>query len=500
MTNIKRTEKLGLIELNVVNDDDSEYEAENVKELRKCPRCGLSALNIKMNHDRKLNDCLSKTCDGAPITLSDTQIIRLIHKHAHFRCMNGECGVKMLETPIKFAEMGSRYTCRLEWLVFNAYLSKSPKEIIASCSNSLPKGETWISEQAIKDIYQRISKKLDDYVPERWNRPKELGFHVVEDWGRTLLIAMDFGIPTVLDVLNDINTETIRAFSEKFGLQDIKVIWVDLLPVLMNNIREVFPEAEIRAGRPQLEERINKAIKDELSESGGREYKAIYGTIAGDINADDDHADDEGTKKKVERIARIFKRTPSLEALGEMRKKAKNAPKGTVLKEIDEIRDKTKKDLSKAVLDLYKDLDSFKAVLENTEDFDPENENGTNYSSCNQAIDSVVDEAMENRRRKVSPETLRSLILYGSGVNSMIPPEIANQRIRDFEEFKKEYEAVFANRIRHDEEELTSREQYLIRIFDYYDIRYTENVITCFGQPLEKVAARLRDYAAFFFS
>ena len=158
MTNIKRTEKLGLKELNVVNDDDSEYEAENVEELRKCPRCGLSALNIKMNHDRKLNDCLSKTCDGAPITLSDTQIIRLIHKHAHFRCMNGECDVKMLETPIKFAEMGSRYTCRLEWLVFNAYLSKSPKEIIASCSNSLPKGETWISEQAIKDIYAHPEK------------------------------------------------------------------------------------------------------------------------------------------------------------------------------------------------------------------------------------------------------------------------------------------------------------------------------------------------------
>ena len=137
----------------IIDDDDSEYEAENVKELRRCPKCGLSVISFKMNHDRKLNDCLSKTRNGAPIMLSDTQIIRLIHKHAHFCCMNEECNVKMFETPIKFAEKGSRYTCRLEWLVFNAYLSNSPKEIIASCSNSLPKGEAWISEQAIKNIY-----------------------------------------------------------------------------------------------------------------------------------------------------------------------------------------------------------------------------------------------------------------------------------------------------------------------------------------------------------
>ncbi len=147
------------------------------------------------------------------------------------------------------------------------------------------------------------------------------------------------------------------------------------------------------------------------------------------------------------------------------------------------------------------DLDFFRAVLENTKDFDPENENGTNYSSCNQAIDSVVNEAMENRRRKVSQETLRSLILYGSGVNSMIAPDIANQKIRDFEEFKKEYlEAVFANRNGHDEQELASREQYLTKVFDLYDIRYKENGLACFGQPLEKVAARLIGYAEFYFS
>ena len=509
----ERTRKLRLNELNVINDDDDHlYLAMNKEEMKKCRACGQKySLAKTRTHMRALTDILADRKNYIITDAENYQLIKLIHQHGHFFCQDDECKAKnkMQETPITFAEKGSRFTCRMEWAIFNSLLAY-PATKIAELMNGrlrsdgeIPKKPS-ISKTTLQKVFLRITSKLDELIPPVRTTPQSMGFHTIEAGKRSYLYAMDFSHFALIDVLE--GAESLTEFSKKYNKDEIDTIWIDVNPALLDSVRAAFPKSTICVGRPQLIHRINKAIKQEVKESAIKP-RTIYKIVTKESIPC--HKELRESKKKARMRKRALDRFPALSLLAKQISAIEMANSDDLLSGIDKLR-KESTVTTHAIRELYEDIDYFRRTSKKTasetdavygddsetdvvfgddKDFFPEE-----FCEDIQNVKNAVDGAMEITKVR-SFEVVRARILYGTAAYDLFLDIPAEQK-EDFSAFEKEYRSAAGNLEDTYSEELAFGETLRLNlIFHLYTVHYDEEIgFFTYGQPLRQVASRMQEF------
>ena len=478
--NFQRTKMLGLPGLQVINDDNEFYIAENDRELSECNICHSNRLKYDCPHERKLLDVFKPAGTIKAITLQ--------HNHKHFICPEKSCEKnKFQEKVIVFAEKNSKYTCRMEWFVFNAMLVYPAKDICRKLKSKE------ITEPTIKSIFERISKKMDSLIPKRWVIPKTVGFHYADAKGIKMLFVTNVEEETLIDVLTDAHEETIQKFASRFkDIEEIERIWVDMDPLLCDSVKKVFPKSKICVGRQQINSRLEGCVWSELKEKSGRKSRVLFNRVLSDPQ--------QLTVSEQKLRKTIMQDYPLVSKLSDLKSAIDGAEDEEVLGLIDGFRASCDV-LSSSLLLLFEDLDYFRSIIENTTQLSIRNAQNDNITTeYTDIIDAIIYDSLVNTR-KSSADIVRARILYGEGGSGCNPRELVGKGTEDYYRFEDLYLTEYGTeetgavettgkRIRQEKINMSYRMLSLPM--------QRSSVIATYGQPLQEVHNRLKRFIEYY--
>ena len=246
--NQARTRELGQPELIVTNDDPALFEVEDAEGVNKCERCGYTSFHevYSKRRIRNIADILRLPSD---------RIITLKYLTISYLCERKDrCG-KPFRKNVRFVEPNQTRTCRLERYLFERCLMESPREIEKDLDCA-------ITDDTIMDAFLSVSHKMDRAAPQIWKAPRIMGMHFVRIRSRDILLVTNVCEECFVDFLEDASLSSIRSLRKRFEEPDsiIETIWVDLDARLIEHVKTVFPDAEIKVGKHQISRYLKRLI------------------------------------------------------------------------------------------------------------------------------------------------------------------------------------------------------------------------------------------------
>ena len=256
--NIQRTNDLAQPELVVVNERDPvNYAVVDSEEVRECSKCGSKQFSFKQEKKRSILDVIQK------IGIKD-RLIMLHYRFAQFSCNYKK---HLFTRRITFVRKGKRLTARLEQYVFRKCLEKPAVSVEHELTALSVNKSIKISDTEIQSTFLDVTRILDSVAPQVWATPKTMGIHRARIGKHDSYVVLNIEEECIIDLLRDSEYSTLKGFAEKIiNANDVEVIWLDLDGKLVSNIKEIFPNAELRIGREQVERYLEKCIQSFLKE------------------------------------------------------------------------------------------------------------------------------------------------------------------------------------------------------------------------------------------